>query len=84
MRGMNKAAFALALGLLVALGSSVASQQPPAATPTALPSPEPREPSWAFQVQAGQLPAEDATPKSVPGSTKQYTPAQIDDLRNPP
>jgi cytochrome c553 len=35
-------------------------------------------------VQAGQLPAEDPAPKSIPGSTKQYTPAQIDDLRNPP
>jgi cytochrome c553 len=68
----------------IALLSSVAASQQPAATPTALPSPVPREPSWAFQVQAGSLPAEDATPKSVPGSTRQYTPAQIDDLRNPP
>ena len=67
---MNKTGFALALGLLAMFGGSAASQQP-AATPTALPSPDPREPSWAFQVQAGSLPAEDATPKSVPGSTKQ-------------
>jgi cytochrome c553 len=84
IRRMNKAVFALVLGLLVAVGGGVSTQQQPAATPTALPSPEPREPSWAFQVQAGSLPAEDPTPKSVPGSTKQYTPAQIDDLRNPP
>jgi len=83
MRLMNRAVFAFALGLLAVFGNSAASQQP-AATPTALPSPDPREPSWAFQVQAGSLPAEDPTPKSVPGSTKQYTPAQIDDLRNPP
>ena len=74
----------LATGLIAALPIIVASQQPPAATPTALPSPVPREPSWAFQVQAGSLPAEDATPKSIPGSTQKYTPAQIDDLRNPP
>jgi cytochrome c553 len=74
----------LATGLIAALPIIAASQQPPAATPTALPSPVPREPSWAFQVQAGSLPAEDATPKSIPGSTRQYTPAQIDDLRNPP
>jgi cytochrome c553 len=75
---------ALAVGLVAVLSSAAVSQQPPAATPTALPSPVPREPSWAFQVQAGSLPAEDPTPKSLPGSTKQYTPAQIDDLRNPP
>ena len=73
------------LALFIALSSSVSSQQqPPAATPTALPSPTPREPSWAFQVIEKQLPAEDPSPKTVPGSTKQYTPAQIDDLRNPP
>src|SRR6185436_8878450 len=70
-------------GLIVAVSPATMSQQPPAATPPALPSPDPREPAWAFQVQAGSLPAEDPTPKSVPGSTKQYTPAQIDDLRNP-
>ena len=75
---------ALLGGLLLVFSGGVVSQQPPAATPTALPSPVPREPSWAFQVQGGSLPAETATPKSVPGSTRQYTPAQIDDLRNPP
>ena len=75
---------ALLSGLLLVFSGVVVSQQPPAATPTALPSPVPREPSWAFQVQGGSLPAESATPKSVPGSTRQYTPAQIDDLRNPP
>jgi cytochrome c553 len=40
--------------------------------------------SWAFQVINGSVPAEDPGPKSVPGSTKTYTPAQIEDLRNPP
>ena len=75
---------ALVAGLIALLSSVGASQQQPAATPTALPSPVPREPSWAFQVQGGSLPAETATPKSVPGSTREYTPAQIDDLRNPP
>ena len=72
------------MGLVVVVSVSVASQQPPAGTPTPLPSPTPREPSWAFQVIERQLPAEDPSPKSVPGSTRQYTPAQIDDLRNPP
>jgi cytochrome c553 len=81
---MTRSAWVPALGLFALFSIGVASQQPPAATPTALPNPVPREPSWAFQVQAGQLPAEDAAPKSVPGSMKQYTPAQIDDLRNPP
>jgi cytochrome c553 len=40
--------------------------------------------SWAFPVINGALPAEEPAPKSVPGSTKSYTPAQIDDLLNPP
>jgi cytochrome c553 len=40
--------------------------------------------SWAFPVINGALPAEEPTPKSLPGSSKTYTPAQIDDLMNPP
>jgi cytochrome c553 len=40
--------------------------------------------SWAFPAINGALPAEEPTPKSLPGSTKTYTPAQIDDLSNPP
>ena len=59
-------------------------QQPAPGTPTALPSVPAREPSWAFPVQAGQLPAEPPGPKSVAGSTKKYTPQEIDDLLNPP
>jgi cytochrome c553 len=48
------------------------------------PPPPGREPAWAFPAINGALPAEEPTPKSVPGSTKSYTPAQIDDLMNPP
>ena len=43
-----------------------------------------RDLSWAFPVMNGTLPAEEPGPKSVPGSTKTYTPQQIDDLLNPP
>jgi cytochrome c553 len=43
-----------------------------------------REPSWAFPVNTGTIPAEAPGPKSLPGSTKQYTPEQIEDLSNPP
>jgi cytochrome c553 len=39
--------------------------------------------SWAFPVKNGDLPPEEAGPKSVPGSTKTYTQAQIEDLSNP-
>ena len=42
-----------------------------------------REPSWAFPAINRTLPAEEGA-KSVPGSSKSYTPAQIDDLMNPP
>ena len=40
--------------------------------------------SWAFPVKNGDLPPEEAGPKNVPGSTKSYTQAQIEDLSNPP
>jgi len=45
-----------------------------------------REPSWAFQVIDPVLPPtpEDSGPISVPGSTKTYTRAQIENLSNPP
>jgi len=64
--------------------AAVAQQQPAPGTPTVLPNPPAREPAWAFPVQAGTLPPEPPGPKSVEGSTKQYTPQQIDDLLNPP
>jgi cytochrome c553 len=60
---------------MVTLVVSIGAQQPP---------PTGRDPSWAFPVINGALPAEEPGPKSVPGSTKNYTPAQIDDLLNPP
>jgi hypothetical protein len=67
-------ACALAVSILSIL--SLRAQQP--ASP-----PAGREPSWAFPAINGALPAEEGQ-KSVPGSTKSYTPAQIDDLMNPP
>jgi cytochrome c553 len=68
------------IGALVVAGLSVLSigaQQPAPAAP-------PREPQWAFPAINGAVPAEEPGPKSVAGSTKSYTPAQIDDLLNPP
>ena len=64
-----------ALAGVVTLVLSVGAQQPP---------PAGRDPSWAFPVINQPLPAEEPAPKSVPGSAKSYTPAQIDDLLNPP
>lgn len=46
--------------------------------------PSPAGPGWAFPAINGAVPAEGPEPKSVAGSTKSYTPAQIDDLLNPP
>jgi cytochrome c553 len=68
------------IGAVVVAGLSVLSisaQQPAPAAP-------PREPQWAFPAINGAVPAEDPAPKSIAGSTKSYTPAQIDDLLNPP
>jgi cytochrome c553 len=75
---------ALVLMTMVLTVAGVAQQQPAPGTPTVLSSPPPREPAWAFPVQAGSLPPEPPGPKTVEGSTKQYTPQQIDDLLNPP
>jgi cytochrome c553 len=74
------------LGSVFVLLSSAAviSQQPAGAPAAALPSPVPREPSWAFQVIEKQLPAEPPEPVSIPGSARKYTPKEIDDLNGPP
>ncbi len=81
---MNRQAAALVVAVAAALSVSVASQQPTEFQSSALPSPVPREPSWAFPVLGGSLPAESPEPKTIPGSTKKYTPREIDDLMNPP
>jgi cytochrome c553 len=69
---VRRTAGVLVVAVLSAL--SIGAQQPQQAG---------REPAWAFPAIAGSLPAEEG-PKSVPGSAKTYTPAQIDDLLNPP
>ncbi len=81
---MNRRAGVLVVVMTGALSAGVASQQPAGVQSTALPAPVPREPSWAFQVSGGALPAESPEPKSIPGSTRKYTPKEIDDLTNPP
>jgi cytochrome c553 len=73
----NTRAWMLAMVIVAVLSAGLYSQ-------TALPSPKPREPSWAFQVQEGSLPAESPEPKTIPGSTRKYTPKEIDDLNAPP
>lgn len=80
---MNRRALTVA-AILAMLSAGVSSQQPAGVQSTALPAPVPREPSWAFQVQGGSLPAESPEPKTIPGSTRKYTPKEIDDLTNPP
>jgi len=70
---MRKIVWAV-VALLVPVLSVVARSQQPAG----------KDLSWAFPVINGALPAEESGPKNVPGSAKSYTPAQIDDLLNPP
>lgn len=81
---MHRRAVVITIAMVGALSAAVASQQPQGAPSTALPPPDPREPSWAFQVQGGSLPAESPEPKTIPGSTRKYTPKEIDDLMAPP
>jgi cytochrome c553 len=68
----------LILGLLCLVSVAAPPQAPPAGRPL------PKDPVWAFQVQAGTLPAEPAGPKSIPDSTLTFTQQRIDDLYNPP
>src|ERR1700728_555233 len=50
------------------------------------PQSESGRPAWAFLTPDKQQPpaGEETGPIHVPGSTKEYTAAQIDDLTNPP
>jgi cytochrome c553 len=73
---MKRATVMLALGLVSLLTLRVQTQAPQ--------GPPPREPQWAFPAINGQLAPEPAEPKRLAGSTKSYTPAQIDNLLTPP
>jgi len=74
---MQTRVWGLVVAIAALLSAAVYSQTP-------LPNPTPREPSWAFQVIEAQLPAESPEPKTISGSTKKYTPKEIDNLYSPP
>ena len=80
---MKRVAIVFVLVLLVVI--SVRAQQAPAPAAAPIPGqafkPGPRE--WAFPFIHGLFPPEQGE-KRVAGSTRTYTPAQIDDLVNPP
>lgn len=80
---MKTRSLVLGAVLFAALSATLSSQQGGVQS-SSLPSPAGREPAWAFPVQAGALPPEPPGPKTVPGSTKQYTPQEIDNLSAPP
>jgi len=67
---------ALLVVLSIAAMSMVVSTQTP-------PQVIPHDPAWAFPIQQITLPPETA-PKRLEGSSKSYTPKEIDDLSNPP
>ena len=71
---MNKIALALLLVLFLIV--SVGAQTPQQAGEDRL--------GWAFPVMARVQPPRQEGPRQVPGSTKTYATAQIDDLLNPP
>jgi cytochrome c553 len=85
---MKRRVSVLAVLWVVAISIGVHSQQPAqqggGVQSSALPSPAAREPSWAFPVQQGSLPPESPEPKTIAGSTRKFTPKEIDDLMNPP
>jgi cytochrome c553 len=64
----------VAVAVVYVLSVGVATQQAPATVSLA----------WAFPDRVEKPFPEDPAPKSVPGSTRKYTMAQIDDLMNPP
>jgi cytochrome c553 len=73
---MRKSVWVLALGFGCVL--SVGADPQEQATTS--------HPAWAFPVADKDQPpaADEKAPKHIPGSTKSYTQAQIDDLSNPP
>jgi len=73
---LNRATLVLAVVCLSVLSMRAQSPAPQA--------PPPREPQWAFPAINRQLPAEPAEPKRLAGSSKSYTPAEIDNLLAPP
>ena len=76
---MRRVAF---VGVWLLLSVGVFSQQQ-SVSPDQLKTPPPREPAWAFPVQQGTLPTIPG-PKMLAGSTKTYTPEEIDNLLAPP
>jgi cytochrome c553 len=75
---MRRVAF---VGVWLLLSAGVFTQQ--SVSPDQLKTPPPREPAWAFPVQQGTLPTVPG-PKMLAGSTKTYTPEEIDNLLAPP
>ena len=74
---------ALAMAIILSIGLSTGAQAPQQAPAPFVPPPGI---AWAFPVADKVQPAatEDSGPKQVPGSSKTYPAAQIDDLFNPP
>lgn len=69
---MRRMVWVVALAAFGTISARVDTQQPAA------------DLSWAFPDRIEKPFPEDPAPKTLPGSTKKYTQAQIDDLLNPP
>jgi cytochrome c553 len=72
---MRRLVCVLSVAMLASL--AVGAQQPQQAG-------KDKDLSWAFQVINGKLPPEEPGPKSVPGSSKTFTPEEIENLSSPP
>jgi len=92
MRKVLSISWVLLVALIPFLAAGAMPPQQEAANPAnAAPSPgnaanPPKDLAWAFPVPDKVLPAagDEAAPKHLPGSSQAFTPAQIDDLLNPP
>jgi cytochrome c553 len=76
---MKKTILVVALAFVAVISLRAQQQQPTAGQAFQA---GPRD--WAFPVIAGAMPPEPDEEVSVPGSSRKYTPKQIDDLNNPP
>ncbi|MBI4887306.1 MAG: c-type cytochrome [Acidobacteria bacterium] len=74
---MRRIVWVAALAAFASLSARAATQQPAAG------GMYPDKP-WAFPAAIEKPFPEDPAPKSLPGSTRTYTPAQIDNLMSPP
>jgi cytochrome c553 len=83
-RSMRRTPWFVSACFLLIVSAGVESRQQGGLTPEQLAIVPTREPSWAFQVQHASLPPMPPGPKRLPGSAREFTMEEVDNLMAPP